>query len=160
MLWTFLRSLKGPQSPKPQQLALAYPIPLATWPQAQHTWWLILTWNVAATKWLQAWHKWLLALAHTAVPTKGSRAWRSWQLAWVCSTASPKCLQAQHKQQPTTDHFVAPSPAEAAADLGLHKSPSQDSQEHPVASFGPHWTTTSSANDTPERQTRLAPETC
>lgn len=54
-------------------------------------------------------------------------------------------LGLQHKQQPTTDHFVASSPAEATADLGLHKSPCQGAQEHPVASFGPHQNTTRTA---------------
>ena len=40
-------------------------------------------------------------------PTKGIRAQYQWHPASVLSIVFPKCLQAQHKKQPTTDHSVA-----------------------------------------------------
>lgn len=68
-----------------------------------------------------------------------------WQPALVHSIASPKCLQTQHKQLTNYRSLrssceVALGQAQAAADLGLHQSPSQESPDptHLVASFIPH----------------------
>ena len=50
-----------------------------------------------------------LALMCLMFPAKQSQAWHSWQATSVCSLASPRWLQAQHKWQTIADHLVAPT---------------------------------------------------
>ena len=62
-LWTWLKSLEGPQIPNKKWLASVCPVPLAKWSQPWHKWQSVSTCIVTPIRWPQTWHKlWPLGL--------------------------------------------------------------------------------------------------
>ena len=69
--------------------------------------WCVLWIFLKSLKGSQISNKQHLVLACPVPLRKWPQGWHSWQLGSVHSLASPRCLQAQHKQQPSADHSVA-----------------------------------------------------
>ena len=70
MLLTFLKSLKGTQTPNKHQLAWLCPVPLAKRPQVWHEWQPVSSCIVTPIRWPQAWHKLQPVFSWNATSTK------------------------------------------------------------------------------------------
>ena len=99
---------KRPQAQFQQKPVSTYILTSIQWPLSWYKWQPVLACNVVLTKKPQARQKWQMISACTVAPSKGSQSWHKRQGTLVYSVDSPKHLQAQHIQHPTSDHFAVP----------------------------------------------------